>query len=254
MLAKRIIPCLDVDSKGQVVKCINYKDPKTAGDPVELAIYYYKEGADELVFLDIAASIESRELMKDLIKKVAQNIFIPFTVGGGIKTVADMKELLKAGADKVSICTSAVKDPGLIRKGAYKFGSQCIVVSIDVKKNHKKNNWEVYIYGGRKNTGIDAAKFAKKSEKLGAGEILLNSLDRDGTNKGYDLEILKKISNSVGIPVIASSGAGNPEQILEGFTKGCADAALAASIFHYKRYSIREVKKYLRERGVEVRL
>ncbi|MBN2422178.1 imidazole glycerol phosphate synthase subunit HisF [Candidatus Woesearchaeota archaeon] len=252
MLSKRIIPCMDVD-KGKVVKCINYINPKAAGDPVELGRYYNEQGADELVFLDITASVESRNIMKDLVKKVAKNVFIPFTVGGGIWNINDMKEMLESGADKVSICTAAVLNPEIIKQGAEKFGSQCLVVSVDVKKNNEKNNWEVYIYGGRENTQIDAVEFAKKCEKLGAGEILLNSLDRDGTKEGYDLDILRKVSESVNIPVIASSGAGTPEQILEAFTLGKADAALAASIFHYKKYTIKEVKSYLRERGVVVR-
>lgn len=252
MLAKRIIPCMDVKN-GKVVKCINYINPHTTGDPMALGRYYNDQGADELVFLDITASVESRKIMKNLIRKVAKTVFIPFTVGGGVRTIEDMKELLDSGADKVSICTIAVNNPDIIKNGANKFGSQCIVVSIDVKKNVRNNNWLVYIYGGRKNTGIDAVEFAKICERLGAGEILLNSLDRDGTKQGYDLEILRKVSESVQIPVIASSGAGSPEQILEAFTFGKADAALAASIFHYKNYTIKEVKNYLRNKGVVVR-
>ena len=250
MLTKRIIVCLDVKNE-KVVKGTNFKNLKEIGDPVELAIKYYNQGADELCFLDISASIENRKTMAEIVKKVANNIFIPFTVGGGIKTIDDIKLLLKNGADKVTYCTEAVKNPQIIKKASNKFGSQCIVISLDVKKN--KNYWELYIYGGKKATGIDALQFAKQCEKLGAGEILLNSLDTDGMKKGYDLEITKLISESVNIPVVASSGAGNLEQIKNAFTKGKADAALAASIFHYNKYSITDVKKYLNENGVDVR-
>ena len=251
MLTKRIIPCLDVKD-GKVVKGINFKNLQEVGDPVKLAIKYYNEGADELCFLDITASDEKRKTVIQMVKEVAKNIFIPFTVGGGIKTVNDIQELLKAGADKVTLCTQAVKSPEIIKKASGKFGSQCIVVSIDVKKN--KDFWEVYIYGGKKATGINAINFAIKCQKLGAGEILLNSLDTDGVKQGYDLEITKKISESVNIPVIASSGAGSLKQIKDAFTLAKADAALVASIFHYNQYSINEVKTYLYENEIKVRL
>ena len=250
MLTKRIIPCLDV-MNGRVVKGINFKNLKDVGDPVNLAIKYYNEGADELCFLDITASMEKRKTMIKMVKDVAKNIFIPFTVGGGIKTVDDIQELLKAGADKVTLCTQAVLNPEIIKDASLKFGSQCIVVSIDVKKN--KNFWEIYIYGGKKATGINAIDFAKECEKLGIGEILLNSLDTDGMNQGYDLEITKQVSELVNVPVIASSGAGTLKQVKDAFTIGKADAALAASIFHYNQYSINEVKTYLKENGVDVR-
>ncbi|MBU0758127.1 MAG: imidazole glycerol phosphate synthase subunit HisF [Nanoarchaeota archaeon] len=252
MQYKRLIICLDIDD-GKVVKCVKYKNPKIAGNPVTLAKKYYEQGVDELIFVDITASIEKRKLMLDLVRKVSKEIFIPFTVGGGINTIDDMGEILAAGADKVAICTAAVKNPELITRGAKKFGSQAIVVSIDVKKNTEKDNWEVYIMGGRENTGLDAIEFAKICDKLGAGEILLNSLDRDGTNKGYELDLLKMISEAVSIPVIASSGGGTPRQILEAFTKGRADAALAASMFHYNRYTVENVKNYLKNKGVEIR-
>ena len=250
MLTKRIIPCLDVKN-GKVVKGTNFKNLKEVGDPVDLAIKYYNEGADELCFLDITASIENRKTMLDIVKKVANNIFIPFTVGGGIKTIEDIQLLLKNGADKVTFCTEAVKNPEIIKQAAEKFGSQCIVVSLDVKKNNEY--WELYIYGGKESTGIEALAFAKQCEKLGAGEILLNSLDKDGMKRGYDLEITRLISESVNIPVIASSGAGSLEQIYQAFAKGEADAALAASIFHYDKYSIKDVKNYLKNKGVDVR-
>ncbi len=250
MLTKRIIPCLDVKD-GKVVKGTNFKNLKIVGDPIELAIRYYNEGADELCFLDIAATIEGRKTMVELVKKIAKKIFIPFTVGGGIKTIEDIEILLKNGADKVCFCTKAVEDPNIIMEASQRFGSQAIVISIDVKKNN--NYWELYIYGGKKATGINAIEFAKKCETLGAGEILLNSLDADGTNKGYDLEITKLIAESVNIPVIASSGAGSLGQIYDVFLKGKADAALAASIFHYGKYSIAEVKNYLKQKGVDVR-
>ena len=251
MLTKRIIPCLDVKN-GRVVKGTKFKSLVDIGDPVELAIKYYNEGADELCFLDITASIEKRKTMIEMVKKVADNIFIPFTVGGGIKTIEDIRLLLKNGADKVTFCTEAITNPDIIKEASDKFGSQCIVISVDVKRNGK--GWEPYIYGGKKETGLDALEFAKKCEKLGAGEILLNSLDTDGMKQGYDLEITKQISESLNIPVIASSGAGTLEQIYEAFTKGKADAALAASIFHYNTYSIKQVKDYLKNKGVDVRL
>lgn len=236
---------------GKVVKGTNFKNLKEIGDPVELAIKYYNEGADELCFLDITASIENRKTMLEIVRNVANNIFIPFTVGGGIKTIDDIKLLLKNGADKVAFCTEAVKNPEIIKQASNKFGSQCIVISLDVKKNN--DYWELYIYGGKESTGINALEFAKQCEKLGAGEILLNSLDTDGMKQGYDLEITKLISESVNIPVIASSGAGDLEQIYQAFTKGKADAALAASIFHFDQYSINDVKTYLNNKGVDVR-
>lgn len=250
MLTKRIIPCLDV-MNGKVVKGINFKNLKEIGDPVELAKKYYEQGADELCFLDIAASIENRKTMLNIVKKVASNIFIPFTVGGGIKTIDDITLLLKNGADKVTFCTEAIINPNIIKEASKRFGSQCIVISLDVKKNN--NFWELYIYGGKKATGIDALNFAKKCDAFGAGEILLNSLDTDGTKKGYDLEITKLIAESVNIPVIASSGAGTLEQIKDAFTVGKADAALAASIFHYNEYTVNDVKNYLKNNGVEIR-
>ncbi|GAB6098122.1 imidazole glycerol phosphate synthase subunit HisF [Halanaerocella petrolearia] len=250
MLAKRIIPCLDVD-QGRVVKGVNFVDIKDAGDPVELAALYDKMGADELVFLDITASSDKREIILDLVRQTAEEVFIPFTIGGGIRTTDDMRELLKAGADKVSINSAAVKNPEVIKEGAKKFGSQCIVVAIDAKQ--KGDSWEVYIHGGRKATGLDAIDWAKKAEELGAGEILLTSMDSDGTKDGYDLDLTKAISQAVDIPVIASGGAGNLEHIAEAFTKGEADAALAASIFHFKEYTIQEVKEYLQQKEVHVR-
>ena len=251
MLAKRIIPCLDV-MRGRVVKGINFVRLRDAGDPVENARIYEKEGADELVFLDITASHEERKIMIDVVKKTAKEIFMPFTVGGGIRSLEDIRCLLKAGADKVSINTAAVKDPSLVEKSARKFGSQCIVVAIDAKKTNS-GRWEVYTHGGRHPTGIDAVKWAKKVEKLGAGEILLTSMDKDGTEEGYDIELTKKIAEEVNIPVIASGGAGNPEHILEVFKIANADAALAASIFHYRKYSIKETKNYLAKKGIVVR-
>ncbi|TDX46607.1 imidazole glycerol phosphate synthase subunit HisF [Orenia marismortui] len=250
MLAKRIIPCLDVD-KGRVVKGVNFVDIRDAGDPVELAAFYDREGADELIFLDITASSDKRKTMVDVVKRTAEKVFIPFTIGGGIRTTEDMRELLKAGADKVSINSAAVKNPELIREGAQKFGSQCIVVAIDAKR--KEDSWEVFIHGGRKATGIDVVDWAKRIEDLGGGEILLTSMDGDGTKDGYDNELNNAVSKAVNIPVIASGGAGNLEHIKEAFTIGKADAALAASIFHFKEYTIKESKEYLKKEGVNVR-
>jgi len=253
MLAKRIIVCMDCDA-GRVVKGINFVNIKDAGDPVELAKEYNKQGADELVFLDITASSEKRDTMKELVERVAKQIFIPFTVGGGIRTVEDIREILNAGADKVSLNTAAVENPNIISEGALKFGSQCIVVAIDAKKNDSmKNKFEVYTYGGRKPTGIDAVSWAKKAEKLGAGEILLTSMDRDGTKKGFDLTLTKKISEAVSIPVIASGGVGKRKHFSEAFTKGKADAALAASIFHYGEYTVNQVKEYCKKDKVVIR-
>lgn len=252
MLAKRIIPCLDVD-KGRVVKGINFLDLKDAGDPVELARFYDEAGADELVFLDITASFEERKTILDVVKRTAAEVFIPFTLGGGLRNIEDIRNALLAGADKVSLNTAAVKIPEIIKQASEQFGSQCIVVAVDARQTNK-NSWEVYIKGGREATGIDVISWVKEVEKLGAGEILLTSMDRDGTKLGYDLELTQKVSRSVKIPVIASGGVGNIEHIYEGLTLGEADAALAASIFHYGEYSIYETKVYLKERGVNVRL
>jgi len=250
MLTKRIIPCLDVD-EGRVVKGVNFVDIKDAGDPVELAEVYDQQGADELVFLDITASSDKRETMVELVRKTAEKVFIPFTIGGGIRTTEDIRTLLNAGADKVSINSAAVKNPDLIAEGAKKFGSQCIVIAIDAKR--AGDSWEVYIHGGRKKTGLNAVEWAEKVEELGAGEILLTSMDADGTKDGYDLELTSTISEKLNIPVIASGGAGNVEDIEEVYTTGKADAALAASIFHFNEYTIAEVKKYLNQKGVNVR-
>lgn len=265
-LAKRIIPCLDVDN-GRVVKGTHFIDIKDAGDPVQLAERYSKEGADELVFLDITASEQKREIMQNVVKEVAKMINIPFTVGGGISSMEDGRNILLNGADKVSINTAAVQKPDLITKLMKIFGKQCVVTAIDakrtfinmnkknvVKENGEKFWYEVYIYGGKKPTGMDAIAWAKKAEKLGAGEILLTSIDMDGTERGYDIELTKAISNAVTIPVIASGGCGEPKHMLDVFKYGNADAALAASIFHYEKYTVSQVKKYLRENNVRVRL
>ncbi len=251
MLAKRIIPCLDVD-KGRVVKGVKFLNLRDTGDPVEVAKRYEEEGADELVFLDITASAEEREIMMEVVRKVAETVFMPFTVGGGIRTVEDMRRLLEAGADKVSINTAAVKNPDVVHEGARLFGSQCIVVAIDAKR--KGSGWEVYINGGRTPTGIDAVEWAKKVESLGAGEILLTSMDRDGTKEGYDVELCRAVAEAVNIPVIASGGAGRKEHFYEVFEEGKVDAALAASLFHFRELSIPELKKFLHERGIVVRL
>ncbi|MFH1964398.1 MAG: imidazole glycerol phosphate synthase subunit HisF [Acidobacteriota bacterium] len=251
MLAKRIIPCLDV-ADGRVVKGINFVDLKDAGDPAELGGRYYREGADELVFLDITATVEKRQTMLEWVRRVADTIFIPFTVGGGISSLEQVQELLRAGADKVSINSSAVKNPSLVRECSRAFGSQCIVVAVDAKRSGE--SWEVYVGGGRWPTGKDAVEWICEAERLGAGEILLTSMDCDGTRDGYDLELLHRISELVRIPVIASGGAGSPEHLLEGFVKGNADAVLAASIFHYQEYTIKSVKEYLQEHGVTMRI
>ncbi len=251
MLAKRIIPCLDVD-KGRVVKGVKFLNLRDAGDPVEVALEYENQLADELVFLDITASAEERNIMIDVVKRVAENVFMPFTVGGGVRNIEDIRKLLEAGADKVSINTSAVKNPGLITESAKMFGSQCIVVAIDAKR--KGNSWEVYINGGRTPTGIDAIEWAKRVEELGAGEILLTSMDRDGTKEGYDIDLTRKVAESVNIPVIASGGAGKKEHFLEVFKEGKADAGLAASLFHFRELNIIELKTYLHSEGVPVRL
>jgi len=254
MLAKRIIPCLDVD-RGRVLKGVKFKGLRDAGDPVELACRYRDDGADELVFLDITASVEKREILKKLVKDVASNLDIPFTVGGGIRSVEDAREVLCSGADKVTINTAAVEDPTLVTEVSKRFGSQCMVVSIDAKKtNQTPSGYEVYTYGARKPTGLDAVKWAKKVEALGAGEILLTSIDRDGTEDGYEINLTKMVCEAVNIPVIASGGCGKPEHMLEVFQRTGADAALAASIFHYNTYPILQVKKFLRSNGVLVRI
>ncbi len=250
MLKKRIIPCLDV-KEGRVVKGVNFVDLVDAGDPVELAKFYDQEGADELVFLDITASSDKRSIMIEVVSKVAEQVFIPFTVGGGINDLETIRQILSSGADKVSINTAAVKAPRFIKQAAEKFGSQCIVVAIDSKFNG--SFFEVYTHGGRTPTGLDAVEWAKKVEELGAGEILLTSMDRDGTNIGYDLEVTSKISASVGIPVIASGGAGSSSHILEAFAKSGADAALLASTLHYGRLRIADIKAFLSQSGVPVR-
>ncbi len=251
MLTKRIIPCLDVkDSK--VVKGKNFKGLQFAGDAIELAKKYYEDGADELVFLDISASSEKRKTAKELVEKISREIFIPFTVGGGISDIEDIRNLLKSGADKVSINTAAVNNPELVKKASKRFGRQCIVVAIDAKKINDK--WMVFIQAGKKPTELDAIEWSKKAESLGAGEILLTSIDADGTKKGYDIELTRKVSEEVGIPVIASGGAGNLKDILNVFKEGKADAALAASIYHYNKFTIRETKRFLKANGVEVRL
>lgn len=250
MLAKRIIPCLDV-TEGRVVKGVKFVDLKDAGDPVELAAFYDKEKADELVFLDITASSDKRYIMLDVVKRTAEKIYIPFTVGGGIKDVETMRKILAAGADKVSVNTAAVADPNLVKHAADKFGSQCVVVAIDAKS--EKDHWEVYTHGGRTPTGLDAVEWAKKVESLGAGEILLTSMDRDGTKIGYDLDLTRAIADAVKIPVIASGGAGTLEHIYESFIKGKADAALLASLLHYRELTIKEIKDYLANKGITVR-
>lgn len=251
MVAIRIIPCLDVKD-GKVVKGVNFEDLRIAGDPVENASFYYKEGADEIVFLDISATIEGRKTMVDVIKRVAENIFIPFTVGGGISSLNDIEKLLSNGADKISINTGAVRNPQLIEEGAKKFGSQCIVVAIDAKRK-EKGKWEVYIESGKKPTGIDAIQWAKRVEELGAGEILLTSIDRDGTKEGYDIELTKRVSENVKIPVIASGGAGKLEHLYQAIIEGKASAVLLASLLHFRILTISQIKKYLIERGIEVR-
>ncbi|WP_297143437.1 imidazole glycerol phosphate synthase subunit HisF [uncultured Eubacterium sp.] len=250
MYAKRIIPCLDVKN-GRVVKGVSFVDLRDAGDPVECAAAYDKQGADELVLLDITATHEGRSTMIDIVSKVANTVFIPFTVGGGIKSVDDFKELLRAGADKISVNSAAVRNPDLINEAAYKFGSQCVVVAIDAKKN--ENLWEVYLNGGRIPTGIDAVEWAKEAEKRGAGEILLTSMDKDGQKSGYDIELTRAVSESVGIPVIASGGAGKAEHFLDAFTHGKADAVLAASLFHFNELPIPELKEYLAKNNISVR-
>ncbi len=266
MLAKRIIPCLDVKD-GRVVKGIHFKNLRDAGDPVELARMYDEQGADEVVYLDVSASHEGRKTMMEIVEKTADQVFIPLTVGGGISTVEDIRRILKSGADKIGINTAAVKNPKIISEGAKKFGSQCIVSAIDAKRVYSESDdkitidtpegkcwFDVYIYGGRKETGVDAIAWAKEVESLGAGEILLTSMDADGTKVGFDIPLNRTISEETNIPIIASGGAGNLDHIVEALTDGKADAALAASIFHYKEYTVLDIKKYLKEKGVEVRI
>ncbi|WP_438435028.1 imidazole glycerol phosphate synthase subunit HisF [Gorillibacterium sp. sgz500922] len=252
MLAKRIIPCLDVKD-GRVVKGVNFINLRDAGDPVELAALYDREGADELVFLDISASVEGRATMVEVVKRTAGELAIPFTVGGGIGSVEDMKRLLRAGADKIGINTAAVLRPELIAEGARRFGNQCIVVAVDARFNPEWDDWEVYTHGGRKPTGIRALEWVGRAEELGAGELLLTSMDADGTKDGFDLPLTKRVAQRVGIPVIASGGAGNAEHFAEVFREAGADAALAASIFHYKELTISQVKDRLAREGVTVR-
>lgn len=254
MFTKRIIPCLDVNN-GRVVKGVNFVDLRDAGDPVEVAKIYDKEGADELVFLDITASSDARNTVVDMVEKVAENVFIPFTVGGGIRTVDDFRTILRAGADKISINSSAINTPKLISDAAYKFGSQCVVVAIDAKMRADGSGWNVYKNGGRIDTGLDAVEWAVEVEKRGAGEILLTSMDGDGTKAGYDMKVTRQIADAVSVPVIASGGAGKLAHFYDALCEeGRADAALAASLFHYKELTIREVKEYLRDRGIPVRI
>lgn len=253
MHTKRIIPCLDVHN-GRVVKGVNFVNLQDAGDPVEIAAAYDKAGADELVFLDITASSDARATVVDMVRKVAEKVFIPFTVGGGIRTVDDFKAILREGADKVSVNSAAIMNPELIREAAEKFGSQCVVVAIDAKRREDGTGWNIYKNGGRVDMGIDAIEWAMQAERLGAGEILLTSMDCDGTKAGYDIDLTRAIAEHVSIPVIASGGAGNLEHFYDAFTEGKADAALAASLFHFKELEIKEVKEYLRGRDISVRL
>jgi cyclase len=250
VLAKRIIPCLDVDH-GRVVKGVHFLDLRDAGDPVEQARFYDAEGADELVFLDITASAEKRPILLEVVQRTAEQVFIPLTVGGGVRSAEDARLLLESGADKVTLNTAAVQQPRLIREIADRFGSQAVVLAIDAKR--EGGSWQVYIYGGRKPAGLDAIRWAQEAVSLGAGEILLTSMDRDGTKDGYDLELTRAVADAVSVPVIASGGCGKPEHFYEAFAEGRADAALAASIFHYREYTIAEVKRYLKERGIHVR-
>jgi len=252
LLTKRIIPCLDVN-EGRVVKGVKFLDLKDAGDPVEVAKIYDKSGADELVFLDITASSDARKILINVVQRVAEQIFIPFTVGGGIRTVDDFREILKAGADKVSINSAAIQQPSLISDAAWKFGKQCVVVAIDAKKN-ANDSWDVYSHGGRNNTGIDAVEWAVKAEALGAGEILLTSMDCDGTKNGYDIALTKSICDKVNIPIIASGGAGTKEHFHDVFSQAGADAALAASLFHYRELDIMDLKEFLAKENIIVRM
>jgi cyclase len=255
MLTKRIIPCLDVKG-GRVVKGRSFIQLRDAGDPVELASFYYKEGADELVFLDITATPEGRDTMVDVVERISEQVFIPLTVGGGLRSTNDMRRMLMAGADKVSVNTAAVLKPRLISEGATKFGSQCIVIAIDAKRieNTNKPHWEVYIYSGQKPVGLDALDWARRAVELGAGEILLTSMDADGHRAGYDIELTRAISEAVSVPVIASGGAGTLEDLYQALASGKADAVLAASIFHYGTYSIAETKRYLAQKGIPIRI
>lgn len=253
MYTKRIIPCLDVNA-GRVVKGVNFVNLIDAGDPVAIAEAYDAAGADELVFLDITASSDARNTVVDMVERVAEKVFIPFTVGGGIRTVDDFKKILRAGADKVSVNSAAIMNPDLIADAADKFGSQCVVVAIDAKRRADGSGWNIFKNGGRVDMGIDAVEWAIKANELGAGEILLTSMDCDGTKAGYDIELTRKIAENVSIPVIASGGAGNMEHFYEALSDGKADAALAASLFHFKELEIKDLKKYLRQRGISVRL
>jgi cyclase len=260
MLAKRVIPCLDVD-QGRVVKGTNFLNLQDAGDPVEVAARYEREGADELVFLDITASHEQRDIMIDVVRRAAEQVFMPLTVGGGIRTLDDIRDLLKAGCDKVSINSAACQDPEFVRQAARRFGSQCIVVNIDPKRvyheqedGQAEETWEVHIHGGRTPTGLDAVSWSQQVQQLGAGEIVLTSMDCDGTKDGYDIEITRAVSENVTIPVVASGGAGCPDHLADAILKGKADAALAASIFHFGEYTIRQTKEVMRDRGVPVRI
>ena len=253
MLTKRIIPCLDVKD-GRVVKGVNFVRLQDAGDPVEAGAAYSQAGADELVFLDITATSDARDTVADMVRRVAERVFIPFTVGGGIRTTEDMKLILRAGADKVSVNSAAILRPELIAEGAERFGRQCIVVAVDARRRPDGDGWTIYRSGGRIDTGIDALEWVRRAEELGAGEILLTSMDGDGTKAGYDIALTRAVSDAVGIPVIASGGAGTAEHFAQALTEGGADAALAASLFHFRELEIREVKAYLREKGIPVRL
>lgn len=253
MFTKRVIPCLDVH-EGRVVKGVNFVNLRDAGDPVDVAAAYDKAGADELVFLDITASSDAREIKADMVRKVAEKVFIPFTVGGGIRTIEDFQMILRAGADKVGVNTAAILNPDLISDAAHKFGSQCVVVAIDAKRRKDAQGWTIYKNGGRVDMGIDAVEWAVKAERSGAGEILLTSMDCDGTKNGYDIELTRVISENVKIPVIASGGAGKKEHFYDALTEGKADAVLAASLFHFKELEIMDLKKYLKERGLSVRM
>ncbi len=253
MLAKRLIPCLDV-KEGRVVKGTRFLGLRDAGDPVECALYYDEQGADELVFLDITASHEKRPILFEVVRKTAEKVFMPLTVGGGVQTIEDIRQLLNAGADKVSINTATVKNPDFVRRAAERFGSQCIVVAIDARRNAGANkSWQVYTHGGRTATGLDVLRWAKKVESLGAGEILLTSMDCDGTREGYDLDLTRAVSQGVHIPVIASGGVGSLQHLADGLKEGKADAVLAASIFHFKQYTIKQAKKFLKKEGILVR-
>lgn len=253
MLTKRIIPCLDVHG-GRVVKGVNFLNIRDAGDPVEVAAIYDRAGADELTFLDITASADARSIMLDVVRRVAEQVFIPFTVGGGIRTVEDFREILKAGADKISVNSAALKRPELISEAAWRFGSQCVVLAVDAKRRPDKSGWDVYLNGGRVNTGKDAVAWVVEAERLGAGEVLLTSMDCDGTKNGYDIELTRQVSDSVKIPVIASGGAGTMEHFHEALTEGRADAVLAASLFHYREMEIMDLKRYLQEKGIVIRI